>query len=184
MLQAGFSSSHSHVDRPAAGSAQQPQASRPMLRVALLMTALLVGCGQGGPKTYPVAGSVKIKGGTPLGDGTVQLLSEKYTGSGAIQPDGKFTISGLGNDSGVPEGTYKVVIITNEGGIGYGQKKGASSRLTRSTAIGRRQRWKRKSPVDRTTLSWIPRRTSRPRTRWLAPWGQSFAASPRLCCSG
>ena len=95
-----------------------------MLRVALLMTALLVGCGQGGPKTYPVAGSVKIKGGTPLGDGTVQLLSEKYTGSGAIQPDGKFTISGLGNDSGVPEGTYKVVIITNEGGIGYGQKKG------------------------------------------------------------
>lgn len=79
---------------------------------------LAAGCG-GGPKVNGVSGTVKLKGGAPVTQGNIQFSSGKYTGYGVIGPDGRYSLSETAAGAGVPEGTYKVVLLTTEIGGGY-----------------------------------------------------------------
>lgn len=104
----------------------------PTLRYASLVCLIvgfashaMTGCGSGGPKAYPVTGTVKLKGGDVLKQGNIQFQSKKFTGSGTIGADGKYTVSSMGAGDGIPEGTYKVVLLSTSTGGGYGAPEGS-----------------------------------------------------------
>jgi len=77
---------------------------------------VLSGCGG---STTAVSGTVKVKGGDVLKQGTVQFISGTATASGAIGQDGKYKLSSSGRGDGAPAGTYKVVFLSTEVGGGY-----------------------------------------------------------------
>lgn len=84
---------------------------------ALLLGALLAGCGPSAPKRYPVSGTVKYKG-APLPNGSIMFLEE---GTGALVTgttitDGKYAIPEAG---GLLAGKYKV-------SVSYPDPKGAA----------------------------------------------------------
>ena len=91
---------------------------------AALLAAL--GCGQDGPKTYPVNGKVVYKGQgdvAKLEGGQVHLESvstePKVTASGEIEADGAFTVwcyLESKDREGVPEGEYRVCVRPARGG--------------------------------------------------------------------
>jgi hypothetical protein len=68
------------------------------------------------PKTYPAAGSVVYKDGTPMKGGSVQFTSNAdplLRVVGEIQPDGTFrleTIKDKARATGAPEGEYRVSV--------------------------------------------------------------------------
>jgi hypothetical protein len=76
---------------------------------------LLLGCGDAGPKVYPVTGTVKYEDGSvPVGE--IVEVHFQPSGSkpatnpatGAIQPDGSFRLSTFGPEDGALPGEYKV----------------------------------------------------------------------------
>jgi hypothetical protein len=77
---------------------------------------LLAGCGGGAElpkgtvKKAPVSGTVTLKG-TPLADAEVYFYTEKFTGFGKTDEDGKFSLA-----QGAAVGTNKVYISKLEGG--------------------------------------------------------------------
>ena len=84
--------------------------------LSLLLLGTLLGCGQSGPKTYPVKGKVVTAKNEDLkrlvGKGVeLQSTTEPNTrGFGLIQPDGSFTIATYrpgGSLKGAIEGTHK-----------------------------------------------------------------------------
>ncbi|HXD85262.1 MAG TPA: hypothetical protein VN641_02130 [Urbifossiella sp.] len=81
--------------------------------VWLALCGLLAGCGDGGPKLYPVTGKVTV-GGKPLTSGTVVYNPEKsnsFTGIcvGELNGEGVYTLNTRGKP-GAPAGAYKVTI--------------------------------------------------------------------------
>jgi len=90
--------------------------SRCLGAVGLWLAALaLVGCGDSGPKVYPVQGKVSLMDGTPIIYGHVILQPDKKQGNlsmeicqGTIQ-DGSYTIM-TGARPGAPLGAYTVAI--------------------------------------------------------------------------
>jgi hypothetical protein len=93
---------------------------------------LLVGCGKGGPKTYPVSGKITLKDGAPLTNGIVQFQSAEYTGSGSVDANGNYTLSGTGEGDGVPAGTYKVLLLSTAIGGGYDKPDEPEKRVVHS----------------------------------------------------
>ena len=82
--------------------------------VLALCAVALSGCG--GVKTYPVKGTVSVKGGEPLSKGFVVFTSEKFTARGVIGADGEFALGSSREEDGAPPGTYKVTLVdTSEG---------------------------------------------------------------------
>jgi len=83
--------------------------------VALVLAALLSGCGKGdGP--FPVEGQVVWEDGTPAKElhlGSVIFdLPEKQTGAkGMIQSDGTFRLTTNKPDDGALAGEYKVMVV-------------------------------------------------------------------------
>jgi hypothetical protein len=89
---------------------------------AALVLASLAGCGNSGPKTYPVKGKIEFA------DGDVKQLAGQYVEfklesdpplvvSGEIQDDGTFTLGMLHEGKlykGAPEGTYRARIVLPE----------------------------------------------------------------------
>jgi hypothetical protein len=82
---------------------------------SLLLLALLLaaGCGKaGGP--LPVTGTVKYKDGSPLAFEVGSVIFRSTDGttnaSGAVQPDGSFTMMTKKPGDGVKPGQYKVAV--------------------------------------------------------------------------
>jgi hypothetical protein len=79
------------------------------------LLALAGGCGQSGPKTYPVKGKVVVKNGDvkKLAGGYVRLQSvadPKLIGVGEIEEEGSFGIGAFIDGKpvgGLPEGEYR-----------------------------------------------------------------------------
>jgi hypothetical protein len=95
-------------------------------RYAALALLAVAGCGQSGPKTHPVAGSVALAGGdsTQLAGHYVEaaLTTDRTVrASGVIEPDGRFKLETLADGrvrSGAPEGTYGVrLILSDDDGV-------------------------------------------------------------------
>ncbi len=89
---------------------------RSLLVATVVMLGVLPGCGGDG---HRVSGTVRVKGGDVLRQGTVQFVSASHTASGAIGQDGKYRLSGRGQDDGAPAGTYKVIFLSTETGGDY-----------------------------------------------------------------
>jgi hypothetical protein len=92
--------------------------------VAVVVAALigLAGCGESGPKIYPVRGQVVVTDGDvkQLAGCNIDFQQEgnsKVWGYGLIEEDGRFAL-GIRHEgkrlSGVPEGTYQVRIQGSE----------------------------------------------------------------------
>jgi hypothetical protein len=82
----------------------------------------VLGCGPGGPRTYPVSGKIDLAGGdlSALSGGYIDAaLREDPTvrASGEIGPDGGFTLQTLHAGvvrQGAREGTYRLRIILDD----------------------------------------------------------------------
>jgi hypothetical protein len=84
------------------------------LIIALMLTALLAGCG--GDGIYPVEGQVVWEDGKPATELKNSIVSfnlpEKGTGArGTIQADGSFRLTTKNPDDGALAGEYKVLIV-------------------------------------------------------------------------
>jgi hypothetical protein len=95
-------------------------------RYAALALLAVAGCGQSGPKTHAVAGSVSLAGGDPTqlaGHYVEAALTTDPTvrASGVIGPDGRFKLETLADgriQTGAPEGTYGVrLILSDDDGV-------------------------------------------------------------------
>ena len=81
--------------------------------VAVLVALASVGCGESGPKTYPVSGTVTLSSGDPLVGGTVSMtsLDNSLSATGRTDARGRFAMGTFGSGDGVPRGTYRAVIL-------------------------------------------------------------------------
>jgi hypothetical protein len=82
--------------------------------------ALLLAAGCGGPRYYPVEGTVVYDDGTPAaelagGEVSLESVADKKNAAGEIRKDGSFRIRApLGRD-GVPAGAYRALVRPPEG---------------------------------------------------------------------
>lgn len=82
----------------------------PAVTCGILAIAFSCGC----------SGNVKVKGqvlfedGTPLSGGEVLFESPGFLGSGRVDKNGNFRITGTSENEGIPPGTYKVSIVRTE----------------------------------------------------------------------
>jgi len=83
----------------------------PIVTVACVTLALCLGCGSGGPPTYPVSGSV-VYAGRPVPTGSVTLVPTQGSAraSGAIGDDGSFSLEAAA-------GEYKVAVLAPRSSI-------------------------------------------------------------------
>ncbi len=89
------------------------------LVVAMLALSFAAGCHgtRKLPRTYPVSGKVLHADGTAVSGGLIQFTPEKDTGvttTGAIQPDGTFTLRTVVDNedvAGAVEGPHTVTIL-------------------------------------------------------------------------
>jgi major membrane immunogen (membrane-anchored lipoprotein) len=94
--------------------------------VAALLAVVLSGCGDKGPKMYPVSGTVKFDDGSiPTGEIRVIRFEPASFASGTpdpstkaaqatINPDGTYKLSTVEADDGAREGDYKVTFTIRE----------------------------------------------------------------------
>jgi hypothetical protein len=87
-------------------------------RAAVALGLLIIaGCSGGNAlDTFPVRGEVTYNG-QPLGEGTVVYLPAEPGGrqaTGALQPDGTFSLTTRERDDGAVKGAYKIVIYAYE----------------------------------------------------------------------
>ncbi len=95
-----------------------------MRRNALALVALagLVGCGPGGPRTYPVNGTVELAGGevSALAGHHIEAVLDgdpAVRAAGVIAPDGSFVLETLDAGlvlQGAREGRYKARLLPAE----------------------------------------------------------------------
>jgi hypothetical protein len=91
-------------------------------RYAALALLAVAGCGQSGPKTHAVVGSVSLAGGdsTQLAGHYVEAAlrtDPTVRTSGVIGPDGRFKLETLSDGKirkGAPEGTYAVRLVLSD----------------------------------------------------------------------
>lgn len=82
--------------------------------VMLLVTAAMIGCGDGRPKRVLVSGIVLIDG-KPLEKGVVKFVPQNARASrGVIGKDGRFVMSCYEGGDGIVPGTHQVAVISNE----------------------------------------------------------------------
>lgn len=82
--------------------------------IVAVATVALTGCGDGGPKMVPVAGTVTIDG-QPLTYGQIQVLPNGWRpASSPIGSDGRFMLTTTVSGDGCPVGTHNVVILAGE----------------------------------------------------------------------
>jgi len=86
-----------------------------------MLFALLIGpnagCGEKSsfPETTPVSGKVTYNG-QPVTKGTITFQpDEGRAATGAIQPDGTYTLSTFAEKDGATPGHHKVMIVANDG---------------------------------------------------------------------
>jgi len=90
--------------------------SRPIALITgfLVLAACVAGCGDGRPQRVPVSGRVLIDS-EPLGGGYVRFVPPNdRPSSGAIGPDGRFTLGCFEKDDGAVLGEHQVAVIANE----------------------------------------------------------------------
>jgi hypothetical protein len=90
--------------------------------VGIVWSALvlfLAGCGDSGPKRYPISGHVTFKG-SPIEEGiiTFEPMDKSPTMDGATILKGKYTIP---RNKGMAVGKYQVRIYAGDGTVGEGQ---------------------------------------------------------------
>ena len=80
---------------------------------ALLLVAVLVGCGSGQIPTHPVNGKVVFSDGSHPMFGTVEFYNEEHriNARGKIDRNGTFTVTTYEPDDGAVAGDHKIVII-------------------------------------------------------------------------
>jgi hypothetical protein len=81
--------------------------------VAVLLLA--TGCGQDGPKTYPVNGRVVWESGSPVIGGLVEFEATEgpwrgCNARGAIQEDGSFELATKGFGQGAVAGLHRIIV--------------------------------------------------------------------------
>jgi hypothetical protein len=75
-----------------------------------MATALLAGCGGGGPKIVKVSGTA-TRGGQPVKDFVINFIPEKGRPAwGFTDPDGRYTVHYSRDQDGVAVGKYKVYL--------------------------------------------------------------------------
>jgi len=67
---------------------------------------LLAGCGE----NVKVTGKVTFEDGQPLTKGRVCFQTDTFFADGAIREDGSYTLGSVGENTGLPKGTYQVFI--------------------------------------------------------------------------
>ena len=79
---------------------------------ALVCLVLFGASGCGSERFFPVSGQVTYKDGKPVTAGLVifEPVSQKISARGEIQADGSFELGTHGDNDGVLEGEYKVLI--------------------------------------------------------------------------
>lgn len=83
---------------------------------ALLVVVVLAGCGDSGPKLYPIQGAVTYKG-QPVGGGTIRFEPATETRDPRASPetmiaDGRYN---LPRSKGIAGGKYTVYILATDG---------------------------------------------------------------------
>ncbi|MFT5524871.1 MAG: hypothetical protein ACI9G1_003764 [Pirellulaceae bacterium] len=79
-----------------------------LLGIVVAFVATLTGCGQSGPPTYKVTGTVKFEDGTPLTKGTIMFDSGEVSAKGAVSEDGTFILGTTDAGNGAQDGQYAV----------------------------------------------------------------------------
>jgi hypothetical protein len=103
--------------------------ARPPREAALLLLAVLAGCGTSGgtiAQTYPVKGRVLLSSGKPLTAGRVAFVPKDVQtppASGPIGPDGSFTLTTKSDGDGAAVGEYKVRIEPDANKAGRRQNR-------------------------------------------------------------
>ncbi len=90
----------------------------------MVCATMAVGCGGGGisaPRTYPVSGTVLVKGKAVAGvkvslHPQFDMGSVKFTPNGLTGKDGKFTLSTAAPNDGAPAGAYVATFELLQGG--------------------------------------------------------------------
>ncbi len=81
------------------------------LGIIVLMLLFLNGCGDGIAKRYPASGVVRFPGGTPVRTGTIEISNgTRWTASGEIDREGKFSLTTVRSSDGAIPGDYRVVV--------------------------------------------------------------------------
>ena len=77
----------------------------------LLLAVTVFGCGKNGPELAPISGRVTFQG-KAVSSGTVRLSnpSAGVDVLATLQPDGTYVVR-MGNDKGLPKGTYAVAVV-------------------------------------------------------------------------
>jgi hypothetical protein len=97
----------------------RPRLFPPVLLLPLVLAALVAaGCGDSGPKRYPISGTVTFKG-SPIEDGIISFepMDNEPTKEGSTIRKGKYTIP---KDKGLTVGKYQVRIYAGDGTSGEG----------------------------------------------------------------
>ncbi len=101
----------------------RPTLFRPLGPTAVLILALVAGCGGGDdlPKTFPVRGKVVFKDGQPLTRGVVHFRTNDFPSLrtvGEVQPDGTFVVVTHANgrrSPGAVAGSHRVTVLPSSG---------------------------------------------------------------------
>lgn len=80
----------------------------------LALLILLAGCGPSQPDRVPVSGTVTIDG-KPVTAGSIMVVPEgSRAATGALGPDGRFTLTTHDENDGTVPGTHKVAVTATE----------------------------------------------------------------------
>ncbi|MFY9256968.1 MAG: carboxypeptidase regulatory-like domain-containing protein [Fuerstiella sp.] len=95
----------------------------------LLVTLVLMGCGDSRLKTVPVSGKVVFPDGSPARTGTIEFESRDFpiTATGQISPDGSFVLGTYESNDGAVAGFHQVIIlqmVINDGTINHSMDHG------------------------------------------------------------
>jgi hypothetical protein len=75
--------------------------------------ALVLGCADGRPPTYPVSGVVQFEDGQPVTSGVVEFesLPDQTIAKGRIGAKGEFTLSTFADGDGAVEGNHRAIVV-------------------------------------------------------------------------
>lgn len=81
----------------------------------VVLAAGTAGCGDSGPKLYPVRGKLTYEDGKPVGARSVMFQSAddpSCVASGELEPDGSFELFHVSGKPGTVAGTHRVMVLT------------------------------------------------------------------------
>lgn len=98
-----------------AGGSVSLAASIPMhFRLVIFLSGCcalgLVGCGSGGPGTYPVSGRVTFADGSPLTKGVVVFASPSGNARGSLDEEGRYVLGTVTTTDGAAAGSYRIFL--------------------------------------------------------------------------